>query len=259
MKRGLKRQLRQYYEPPAPEGKQAFVQAFFRKMYTPESRMGAQLLVQLRYIPASAWVVSIVLFILMLLSDWLLPGHCAGYAYSFVPFLGTVTVSVSMRCGRYRMAELEGTSLLSLGSMIMMRMVILGAGNLLLLTAWAFISEASVFSEFSDYMGKPVSEAFASTGASFFVSELLYILAPYMLAASGSLMVYRRCAQRDAGYMSLAVSGGVAALELSAVRGAAFLFEERYVGVWVIGCAALAALLAAEARKSIQTAAFCML
>lgn len=226
MKRELREQLRQYYEAPSPAGKQEFL----RKMHGPRRRTGAMLMVQLRYIPVSAWVLSTALFVLMLLSERLLFVYYAGTAYALVPFLSVTTISVSMRSGRYHMAELERTTLFSLGSVIMMRMLLLGAGNFLMLAAWAFFA-----------------------GTSFFAAELMYILVPYMLTASGSLMVYRRYAQRDANYMSLVVSGGVAALELSAVHGAAFLFEDRYVGVWAAGCALLAVLFAVQIRKSAKS------
>lgn len=226
MKRELKRRLRQYYEAPAPEQKQEFL----LKMHTPKRRTGAMLLVQLRYIPLSAWVLSVALFVLMLLSDRILPVYYAGTTYALVPFLGVTTISVSMRSSRYRMAELESTTLFSLGGVVMMRMLLLGTGNLLMLAVRSFFADAS-----------------------FPAAELLYILAPYMLTASGSLMVYRRYAQREANYMSLAISTGVAVLELSAAHGAAFLFEDRYAALWAAWCVLLVVLFAVQIRKSMQT------
>lgn len=226
MERELKEVLRQYYEAPVPKRKQEFL----RRIGAPRHRIGALLLVQLRYIPLPAWALSFALFALMLLASRLLPAYYAGCTYALVPFLSVTTVSVSMRSCRYRMAELESTTLFSLGSVIMMRMLLLGIGNLGMLVALTFFMEPQ-----------------------FLLAEFLYILAPYLLTASGSLMIYRRYAQRDANYMGLAFSGLVAALELSAARGASFLYEERYVGAWAAASALLLAQFFVQIRKSMRT------
>lgn len=223
MKKEHRELLKRYYTAPKPQEAQAFI----RGLCAPRRRTGAMLLVQLHYIPKSAWLLSLFLFALMLCVGSVLQVSYAGSVYALVPFLGTVTIGVSMRSCRCHMAELECTTLFSLGSVIMMRMLLLGLGNLLMLAVLAVFL-------------KPA----------FFLAEFVYILAPYLLSALASLAVYRRCPQREAGYMSLAASVAVAALELFVTKSGAFLFEEGYVGVWVFVCAALAALLASQIQKS---------
>lgn len=225
MNRRLKEQLKQYYEAPAPERKREFL----NRIRAPKQRIGAMLLVQLRYIPLSAWMLSLALFALILSAGRMLPAYYAGCTYALVPFLSVTTVSVSMRSCRCRMAELESTTLFSLGSVIMMRMLLLGIGNLIMLVVLTCFMEPE-----------------------FFWAEFLYILAPYLLAGSGSLMIYRRYAQRDANYMCLAFSGLVAVLELWASRGTAFMYEERYAGVWALACMLLLALFLVQVRKTMQ-------
>lgn len=223
MKRKLKEQLRQYYQVREPKGKDAFLAG----LQTGRRRMTALLLVQMQYIPKTAWVLSSALFVLMLAAERVLQAHHMGCVYALVPFLGAATVSVSMGSLRCRMAELESTTLFSFGSVFMMRMLILGAGNFAALVIVA-----------------------AFGGALYFLTEFMYLLVPYMLTAAGSLMVYRRAAQRDAVCMSLAVSLAVAALELAAVGSP--LYQTRYTLAWAAACVLLFVFLAVQVRKSTQ-------
>lgn len=225
MKKELRGLLEHYYAAPGPQRKQAFL----NRLCVPRRRMRVLLFAQLRYIPKVVWILSLVLFAAMIAVENLFSAAYAGSVYALVPFLSAVTVSASMCSCRYHMAELEGTTLFSLGSVVMMRMLLLGFGNLLFLAVFAFFLEPS-----------------------FFLVEFMYILAPYMLTGSGSLFVYRRYAQRDANYMSLAISGFVAALELYTTKSAVFLFEESRAGLWAFLCISLVALFGFQMRKSMQ-------
>lgn len=220
MKRELAEQLEAYYRGPMPQRKKEFLAGrHVRRQFLTFAR------VQFQYIPKTAWALSLLLFVLMLTLGRFLDVQRMGCVYAFVPFLCASTVSTGMRSLRCRMAELESATLYSFGSIFMMRMLLLGAGNFLVLVLLAACGKAP-----------------------YFLSELMYLLAPYMLTAGGSLMVYRRAPQRDAAYMSLAVSPGVAALELSTVGSG--IYSAGRTGIWVLLCVLLLVFAVVQMRKS---------
>lgn len=226
MKGRLAGEIRQYYNAPLPKQRDAFL----KKRYVPRRKASSMLLVQLRYIPKYAWLLSMLLFLLMLLAGRLLRYEIVGVLYALVPFGSVLTVSVSMRSCQHHMAELESATLFSLGSVIMMRMLILGIGNLFTLIVTA---------AFSGRM---------------FIAVLMYMLVPYMLTAIGGLMVHRRYPPRSANYASLAISGAVIGFELTFAREAAFVYRKQYIGLWAAATVILALLLAAQIRKSFEMA-----
>lgn len=179
MKKDERKALARAFAAPTPQRKQNFL----RNLPYRQSVTCNLLWSQVRYISLWAWILSIVVFILILVigqkgdthSLWLISALTPLFAVSFVSGLAQSSV--------YGMAELEQATRFSLKTVLLGRMVLLGLANLLglsVLLLWLPVSENAV------YVG-------------------IHLLVPYLLSSLLSLVLIRRFRGLD-GYAAALVA-----------------------------------------------------
>lgn len=222
MNRKTKKMLKIYYEAPKPERKRAFLAKWNRR----KIRIWKKLFLQLRYLSKWHLVCSALLFGIMVNAGRYAGQHVLGMLYALVPFLVMLSVTESMRSVRFGMAELEGTTLFSLKSVIMMRLLLLGMGNVLCLFILALVRHENVRMEF------------------------IHLLVPYFMTAAGSLAIFRKHSGIEGNYMCLALSSGVSVLQFYVFTNYQMLYVNRYNTIWLIICFLLAAALGREVTRT---------
>lgn len=222
MNRRTKRMLREYYAAPKSQQKWEFIAKWKR----PEIYIGKMILLQLRYLSKWNVICSLLLFGIMTVAAGYVRPSVLGALYAMVPFLVVLSVTESMRSFRFGMTELEGTALFSLKSIIMMRMLLLGFGNLLCLFLFAFIREENVGMEF------------------------IHLLVPYFMTASGGLSIFRRHSGMTGNYICLGWSAGISALQYYIYYIYQNIYLAEYNTIWLLACVLLAAALGREMKKT---------
>lgn len=222
MNRRTRKMLREYYRAPEPRRKREFAARWTRRRIS----IGKMILHQLRYISKWHMLCSMLLFGMMLAAGSYVSFSVLGTLYAMVPFLVVLSVTESMRSFRFGMTELESTTLFSLKSIIMMRMLLLGVGNLFCLFMFAFLRNENV------------------------VMEFIYLLVPYFLTAAGGLAVFRRHSGVTGNYMCLALSAGVSALQCYVYYAYHDIYLAEYNTIWLFVCILLAVLLGREMKQT---------
>ena len=133
-KRQIKKELRQLYLAPAPEGKGEFLKNFF----APRASLPETIAVQIGYIHKSAWILSVLIVAMALFhGNYFQQEDKYGMLWSLsaaMPLLAVLTVAETFRSSAYGMAELEMASKHSLPQVMLVRMGAMACGNLLLMT-----------------------------------------------------------------------------------------------------------------------------
>lgn len=222
MNRRTKKMLKAYYEAPAPQRKQEFAARWTGKRV----HIGKMILLQLRYISKGHAVCSVLLFCIMVAADSYMRLSLLGALYAMVPFFVMLSVTESMRSFRFGMTELESTTLFSLKSIIMMRMLLLGAGNMLCLLLLAVFRHENIIMEF------------------------IYLLVPYFMTAAGGLAVFRRCAGVAGNYICLVLSVGISTLQYYVYVAYQNIYVAEYNTIWLVICLLLAVVLAGEIKNT---------
>ncbi len=226
MKKRTEQMLKQYYDAPEPECKQAFFDK--TTIVNIKVKMWHMFAVQLQYIPKYVWLGSLALFAAMLLIEVYFPKSGAGEIYALVPFLVVLTLASGMRSCRFGMAELESAALFSLKSIVLMRLFILGTGNLLLMCVLAVLMRGR------------------------FLEEFLYLLVPYLFTAWIGLFICRHVNWAKANYLFFAVALFTASAQFFAGRQHPVLYSGDIPGVWIAASLFLLLALGIQMQKTIQ-------
>ena len=182
MKDELKTALREAFNAPEPERKQAFLRDLrVREIGTPQ-----MLLQQIGYIRISVWIFTGAMIAFVLFGSWIRLDETAELLAEIIPYLAAVSVLESMRSEKYGMTELEMVTRFSLKSVIFARMLILGVAFLLFLAI--------------------ASPVIAVTFGMETILATVNILIPYLVTMSISLQVERSFRGRITEYSSIVVA-----------------------------------------------------
>lgn len=231
-KKRLIKELKQIYEGPKPEGKQAFLTEMRVRRENgprwPDIGRGHMLAVQLRYISKGVWALSLVIFFTILWGGRYVEEDLRWTVCAGIPFLGMVMILESFRSMACGMEELELSCRFSLKNVVLARMGILGCGNLLLLLAFAFFLKGR------------------------WVCNVLYFLFPYLLTSFGCLLATRRCRGREGLYVCAGIAVVVSCLESWINNSCKWMLEAEYTGFWLLAVGIFLALTVREGFHMIE-------
>ncbi len=230
MSNNLKRELKSAFEAPIPTRKSSFLSQF---NYPRASRFDF-FKRQVGYIRKRVWILSGFLFI-----GTLLGLYCYKVSTSFVwmvssvlPFISLVSMNEIVRSTTYNMDELEMSCKHNFLEISLIRIGLLGIGNVLVLIGILFL-----------FVGK--------TDFGFFRLGL-YLTTPYLLNCYGSLFAINRLKSREITYVCGSVTAFVSTLNALFTMQINIIYTERYWVFWIATFIALAVLSAIEAVKLIK-------
>lgn len=229
MKRAIKQRLEQYFEPPKPSGKRAFL----RGMEPRRVNIRHMLIVQARYIPKWVWLSSVPLFLFAWYVSRFGQDNATPRLMALMPFLVMVSLTECMRSAVYGMEEMELAAQFSLRSIVLARMGILGLANLLLVIVISVLSGQNIFK-----------------GA-------VFLLLPYLMTALGNLMIVRRVNGKEGMFACAVFAFAVSGADLLFHTKINVYFADRYLPVWLLLILLLGMAVVLEGRNTIQS--FCEL
>ena len=223
-------EIKKYFEAPEPQGKGTFInKACQENMSGNRISLLYMLWVQFSFISKWLWLVSALLFICGFITSRYIPGEIIWLLSAAVPFIVTFSLSESMRSVIYGMQEFEMASRFTLKSIIMSRVIILGAGNMLLLFITVFLFGNSMW------------------------RNVIYILVPYLSSAIGGFVILRKFPAREGVYLSCAFSVIISVIDIKVAQVYSFVYEERYTGIWIIAVLLMFAVASYESCKMADT------
>ncbi len=181
-----KEMLQQMFVAPEPKRKKAFLRTLPRQ----EASLWTMLLSQAAYIRKWVWAVSFLLFGSVVLLAQHMELECIWVLSAVMPFGALLIILEFARSTAYGMAELEMTSRFSLRTVLLARMSMLGATQLLGLIPAAMVSGVQL------------------------LKSGVYILVPYLLTAVLGMMAVRRLPGRENMFVCGSISAGVCVLGL---------------------------------------------
>lgn len=201
-----KEALQQALTPPVPEKKRAFL----RTLPKQEVGIGTLILSQAAYIRPWVWVVSLLLFGLVVLAAQLVEMDVIWILSAVMPFAALLIIMEFAKSSAYGMTELEMSSRFSLRTILLARMVMLGAVQLfgLLLT----IPMAGMI----------------------MVSNGVYLLVPYLLTALLGLVVVRRMRGKEGLFVCGSISAFVCILCPLSKQFVPMLYVQEKRTMWVL-------------------------
>ncbi|MDO5401104.1 MAG: hypothetical protein Q4F17_09010 [Eubacteriales bacterium] len=187
MNKNLKNALKTAFEPPKPAGKRAFLRAL------PAPSMGtpAFLLAQAGYVRKWVWVLSGALFAGALAGTQWLERDVLWWLSACMPLLALSVLTESGRSQRWGMAEFELSTRFSLKSVVLARLLILGAAN------------GALFCLLVPFAAKSSGVGLAQTAAC--------MACPYLLTAFGGLWAVRRVRGREGDFLCAGIAAAVCA------------------------------------------------
>ncbi|MBQ6695153.1 MAG: hypothetical protein IJN16_00440 [Lachnospiraceae bacterium] len=205
--------LAEYFAAPKPVKKGAFV----RQFGLPHMNLWHVIVMQAKYVSKWVWICSILLFGAAFGVAQIAEQRYVSVVLGFVPFLVMFSVTESTRSYRHGMEELEMSARFSLKSIVMARMVVLGMGNLVVLTGVTLVLSSQV-------QLHPV-----------------YLLTPYFLSASGGLYIVRKVRGKESSMLCFALAAFVSIfmLLLSWERCSIYLSQN----IWIWACACVAGVI----------------
>ena len=230
MNRKMKQALKNTFHAPAPARKSSFLKKYRRR------ELGCRdfLLTQAGYIRWWVWAASVLLFGGVL---WLASWQDSGTVWAaaaLTPFLALLIVVENGKSRFYGMEELELSCRISLRTVVLARMLILGLFHLLLLGLLI-----------------PVIAAWGAVGI---FRAGLYLLTPYLLTAALGIELTRRCRRQEGLLACGGAAALVSALGLLAGTGPLKLYLPEFLPWWggalAVSLAAVALELHVELKKT---------
>lgn len=231
MKRKMRQQLHNAFDAPLPQKKSEFIQS----LNYPKIRRKDFLLSQLGYIHGKVWIASAVLFIAaMIFETQIQPGdiRLLWVISALTPFFVMTSITEIARSTVFGMEELEMSTKYNLKSILLTRMGILGAGNMLMLLA------------VMPLLAEKVNIGIINTG--------VYLMVPYLLTCIISCKVIDRIRGKEIPLYCAGAAAFVSTLGflLNCVQSA--IYQERFFIFWVAILAALVVLLFRGLRQLIN-------
>ncbi len=213
MERKRREELAVYFEAPKPERKQAFV----RQSGLPKMNLWHVVAMQTRYVSKGVWICSVLFFGAAFLIAQTAEQRYMNMVLGFVPFLVMFSVTESTRSYRYGMEELEMSARFSLKSIVMARLVMLGLGNLAMLTGAMLVLR-------SQMQVNPI-----------------YFMTPYFMTAGGGLYIVRSVRGKESNMLCFALAAFVCVATLCLP----WQFKDVYLpqNAWIWTCACVAGVM----------------
>lgn len=214
--RSLEKQLNLLFQAPEPRERETFLAG----RPQPSIRHMDFVLVQAAYIHRWVWVLSVVVFGLLvgMTAKW--QQDSMWIASGMMPFLALLAVQEQNRSAVYGMTELELATRFSLKSVVLARMGLLGGFHLVLLCLLL-----------------PLLVGYGQIGI---LRTGAYLLVPYLLTTFLSLVWSRKVRGRETLYLCLGTALLVSSLQLVG-RGMPGWYGEKFFGWWVLVLVLLAA------------------
>ncbi len=219
-----KEQLQQAFSVPEPKKKRAFLRVLPKQ----KVGIGTLILSQAAYIRAWVWAVSFLLFGLVVLAAQMVELDVIWILSAVMPFAALLIIMELARSSAYGMTELEMTSRFSLRTILLARMVMLGAVQLfgLLLT----IPMAGMT----------------------LVNNGVYLLVPYLLTALLGLAAVRRMRGKEGLFVCGSISACVCVLAPMSKHFVPVLYAQENRMLWVLAVLLLLAGLVKEYKTTIN-------
>ena len=224
MERRQREELAAYFEAPKPERKRAFV----RQFGLPKIDLWHVTTMQARYISKGVWLFSALFFGMTFLLAQTTEPKYVSVVLGCVPFLVMLSVTESLRSYRYGMEELELSARFSLKSIVLARMVLLGLGNLVVLTGAMLVLRSHV------------------------QISMACVMAPYFLTAGGGLCIVRNVRSKESTLMCFALAALVCGIVLYLPWRFESIFAPQYVWIWACACVVGIIMTARESWRTIR-------
>lgn len=216
--------LEQAFSVPEPKKKRAFL----RTLPKQEVGIGTLILSQAAYIRAWVWAVSFLLFVLVVLAAQMVELDVIWILSAVMPFAALLIIMELARSSAYGMTELEMTSRFSLRTILLARMVMLGAVQL---------------------MGLLLAVPMAGMTL---VSNGVYLLVPYLLTALLGLAAVRRMRGKEGLFVCGSISAFVCVLAPMSKHFVPVLYAQENRMLWVLAVLLLLAGLVKEYKTTIN-------
>ena len=216
--------LEQAFSVPAPKKKRAFL----RTLPKQEVGLGALLLSQAAYIRIWVWAVSFLLFALVTFAAQTVELDVIWILSAVVPFAALLLIMEFAKSSAYGMSELEMSSRFSLRTILLARMVMLGAVQLLGLLLTIPMAGMTL------------------------VNNGVYLLVPYLLTALLGLVAVRRIRGKEGLFVCGSISAFVCILMPMSKPFAPMLYVQENRILWVLAIILLLAGLVREYRITIN-------
>ena len=182
----------------------------------------------MKYISKWVWFASVLFCVLIYGVIYSVETRYVRMIYGFIPFLVMTFVTESTRSYRYGMEELELSARFSLKSIVMARMVILGAENLAIL-----LVIVNVLGQRAGY-------------------HVLHVVTPYFLTAGGSLYLVRTIRGKENTFFCFALAAGISFWQLLLPWMFGELLMPGYVPVWAVVFVMGVAMTVKESYRTIR-------
>lgn len=211
MNKKLKQGLMSAFDAPQPVGKAGFLKTFAY----PKASGWDFFISQIGYIRKRVWICSVTLFALsaFVLYFYNAPLDFVWAVSSAFPFLALVAMSEVTRSCFYGMAELEVSCKHTLSQVTLIRLIVLGVMNSLILLAFLL-----------SFIGK--------TDFGFFRLGT-YLLMPFLINSYALLLLANRFAGRETMYASAIITGFISLLSIFFTTQWSVIFADRYVPFWI--------------------------
>ncbi len=224
IKKQEKEMLKQLFAAPEPKRKRAFLRSLPRQ----EAGIGTLLISQAAFIRKWVWAVSFLLFGSVVWLAQYTEQECIWVLSAVMPFGALLLIVEFARSAAYGMAELEMTSRFSLRTVLLARMSMLGAAQLLGLIPVAIV------------LGMQL------------LKSGVYILVPYLLTAVLGLAAVRRLPGRENMFVCGSISVFVCALCPISRLYLPKLYGAEGFGWWMLATVLLLAVLVKEYGKTMN-------
>lgn len=190
------------------------------------------LLRQVRFIGANVWLIQ---GLLLLCALWLFGfrymGSVSNFELHHLPvLLGCFAVFIAMtgipyigRSAQHKMLEIEMATRVSVPKLLLVRIFIVGIGNMLLLTISIFLVRMK--------------------GELSTMSIALYLLLPYFIASCGCLLIQSYANGKQQGFISIAYCFSLTALLFVLYKTIPAVYEQAFAPAWGALCAVFALII----------------
>ena len=216
--------LQQAFSVPAPKKKRAFLRTLPRQ----EVGLGTLMLSQAAYIRKWVWAMSLLLFGLVVLMAQYVELDVIWILSAIMPFAALLLIMEFAKSSAYCMTELEMTSRFSLRTILLARMVMLGAVQFV-----GFLLTVPV-----------VGMSLLKNG--------VYLLVPYLLTALLGLVTVRRIHGKEGLFVCGSISAFVCVLAPMSKHFVPMLYAQENRMLWVFAAVLLLAGFVKEYRTSIS-------
>ena len=226
----LKRNIQKAFEAPQPNRQEKI--RFLRTLPGSRISMFRFILVQASYMRKMTLVFSVLLLLPAVIGANYISENTLWIVSAFVPILGLLAVAESTRSTMYGMSEFEMSTRFSLKSVVLARMSILGLINFAVIAILTPLCR--IGNDFS----------LLQTG--------MYLLVPYLLTVNFSLWIARRVNGKETIYGCMCVAAIVSGINAGLHFVTDLVYQEIYIGWWIILSVFLLIELAHELHCTIK-------